>query len=286
MDWITTWDFAILDWIQAHLRCGAADQFFSTITHLADGGVFWILLAVVLLVIPKTRRFRLSPGPGPSAGWHFLQRPAQAAYRPGAALSAAPRGAAADRAAVGLLLPLGPCGGLLCRGGGAGSQPCQGVGLESGAGDSAGPFAASIYMYITRRISWPVRWSVPWPGWPVRRWQSVCPRAGRKKSSLTWPTDPARRRAIRTIKENAASALSQRCRGGVFILLWGPGQMFSGWWRVLRQRFFSLRPERPALLQHAVLPRLGPAPGERLAGLRPAPAAVAASYAAALGHRG
>ena len=49
MDWITTWDFSILDWIQAHLRCGAADQFFSTITHLADGGVFWILLAVVLL---------------------------------------------------------------------------------------------------------------------------------------------------------------------------------------------------------------------------------------------
>ena len=60
MDWITTWDFAILDWIQAHLRCGAADQFFSTITHLADGGVFWILLAVVLLVIPKTRRFGLA----------------------------------------------------------------------------------------------------------------------------------------------------------------------------------------------------------------------------------
>ena len=60
MDWITTWDFAILDWIQAHLRCGAADQFFSTITHLADGGVFWILLAVVLLIIPKTRRFGLA----------------------------------------------------------------------------------------------------------------------------------------------------------------------------------------------------------------------------------
>lgn len=60
MDWITTWDFAILDWIQAHLRCGAADQFFSTITHLADGGVFWILLAVVLLAIPKTRRFGLA----------------------------------------------------------------------------------------------------------------------------------------------------------------------------------------------------------------------------------
>ena len=60
MDWITTWDFSILDWIQAHLRCGAADQFFSTITHLADGGVFWILLAVVLLVIPKTRRFGLA----------------------------------------------------------------------------------------------------------------------------------------------------------------------------------------------------------------------------------
>ena len=37
---------------------------FSTITHLADGGVFWILLAVVLLVIPKTRWFA-GPGPWP-----------------------------------------------------------------------------------------------------------------------------------------------------------------------------------------------------------------------------
>ena len=45
-----SFDLPILDWIQAHLRCGAADQFFSTITHLADGGVFWILLAVVLLL--------------------------------------------------------------------------------------------------------------------------------------------------------------------------------------------------------------------------------------------
>lgn len=59
MGWITTQDFAILDWIRAHLQSSAGDAFFSRITHLGDGGVFWIVLTVLFLILPKTRRLGL-----------------------------------------------------------------------------------------------------------------------------------------------------------------------------------------------------------------------------------
>lgn len=50
------WEFQVLDWIQT-LRNPVLDEFFSHITHLGGmGGIFWILWAVVLLCIPKTRK--------------------------------------------------------------------------------------------------------------------------------------------------------------------------------------------------------------------------------------
>lgn len=49
-------DFAILDWIQLHLRCGFLDFLAPRITALGDHGFFWILLAAALLLRPKTRR--------------------------------------------------------------------------------------------------------------------------------------------------------------------------------------------------------------------------------------
>lgn len=51
-----TLEFAILDWIQAHLRCGFLDAVLPPITHLCDHGEIWILLALILLVIRRTRR--------------------------------------------------------------------------------------------------------------------------------------------------------------------------------------------------------------------------------------
>ena len=60
MNSITTMDLAILDWIQCHLQSPAADRFFSLVTHLGDGGIFWILLAAVFLVRPRTRRLGLA----------------------------------------------------------------------------------------------------------------------------------------------------------------------------------------------------------------------------------
>lgn len=49
-------ELSILDFIAEHLRTPALDRFFSVITHFGDSGIGWIVLAVLLLVIPKTRR--------------------------------------------------------------------------------------------------------------------------------------------------------------------------------------------------------------------------------------
>ncbi len=55
-------DLPILDWIASHLRCGFLDVFMRYITVLGDAGIFWILLAVALLLIPKYRRVGFSMG--------------------------------------------------------------------------------------------------------------------------------------------------------------------------------------------------------------------------------
>ena len=53
---ITEVDLSILDWIQAHLRCGFLDHAVPAITMLGEAGWIWILLAVVLLARKSTRK--------------------------------------------------------------------------------------------------------------------------------------------------------------------------------------------------------------------------------------
>ena len=48
-------EFKLLDWIQT-LRTPVLDQVMCWITKLGNGGAIWILLAVALLVIPRTRK--------------------------------------------------------------------------------------------------------------------------------------------------------------------------------------------------------------------------------------
>ena len=55
-----SFDLPILDWIQAHLQCGFMDTIMPIITLFGEGGVFWIAWAVILLIIPKTRKIGLS----------------------------------------------------------------------------------------------------------------------------------------------------------------------------------------------------------------------------------
>ena len=50
-------EFAILDWIQAHLRCGFLDAVLPLITRTADHGELWIILALVLLAIRSQRKY-------------------------------------------------------------------------------------------------------------------------------------------------------------------------------------------------------------------------------------
>ena len=50
-------ELAILDWIQAHLRCGFLDAVLPVITRTADHGELWIILALVLLAIGSQRRY-------------------------------------------------------------------------------------------------------------------------------------------------------------------------------------------------------------------------------------
>lgn len=50
-------ELAILDWIQAHLRCGFLDAALPFISRLADHGEVWIVLAAVLLLLRRQRRY-------------------------------------------------------------------------------------------------------------------------------------------------------------------------------------------------------------------------------------
>ena len=49
-------ELAILDWIQAHLRCGFLDAVLPAISWTCNHGELWIVLALCLLAVRRTRR--------------------------------------------------------------------------------------------------------------------------------------------------------------------------------------------------------------------------------------
>jgi len=55
-----TAELAVLDWIQLHLRCDFLDWLMPFISRLSNHGEVWILLAAVLLLIPRQRRYGIS----------------------------------------------------------------------------------------------------------------------------------------------------------------------------------------------------------------------------------
>ena len=60
MTFIFPGEASLLLWIQEHLRNAILDPIMTTITQFGDGGIFWIILAVLMLCIPKTRRTGLA----------------------------------------------------------------------------------------------------------------------------------------------------------------------------------------------------------------------------------
>lgn len=49
-------EFNILNFIQQNLRLELMDKIMVMITHLGDAGIIWIILTLILLLIPKTRK--------------------------------------------------------------------------------------------------------------------------------------------------------------------------------------------------------------------------------------
>ena len=55
-------DLPVLDWIQTHLQSELLDKAMPIVTMLGDAGIFWIACAVLLMLIPRTRRMGLGMG--------------------------------------------------------------------------------------------------------------------------------------------------------------------------------------------------------------------------------
>lgn len=55
-------ELKILDFIQDKIACPLLDMVMPIITLFGDGGIFWIALAVIFLIIPKTRKTGFSMG--------------------------------------------------------------------------------------------------------------------------------------------------------------------------------------------------------------------------------
>lgn len=56
MDALNQFEIGILDFIRGTFSCKFLDYFFVGVTSLSDKGIFWIVLAIVLLCFKKTRK--------------------------------------------------------------------------------------------------------------------------------------------------------------------------------------------------------------------------------------
>lgn len=60
MDFLNQYELPILHAVNDFLKCDVLDFFFSKITVLGNGGIFWIILAVIFFIFKKTRKMGLS----------------------------------------------------------------------------------------------------------------------------------------------------------------------------------------------------------------------------------
>lgn len=55
-------DLPILDWIAANLWCPFLDAVMPVVTALGNGGIFWIAVSLILMLLPKYRKAGFSMG--------------------------------------------------------------------------------------------------------------------------------------------------------------------------------------------------------------------------------
>lgn len=53
---VNSFDAAVMTFVQEHFHNPVTDTLFPILTYLGEGGVFWILLALILLFFPQKRR--------------------------------------------------------------------------------------------------------------------------------------------------------------------------------------------------------------------------------------
>lgn len=53
---MNAFEIPILDFIQKYFRCAFLDWFMPLITRLGDGGILWIALAVLFMILPRYRK--------------------------------------------------------------------------------------------------------------------------------------------------------------------------------------------------------------------------------------
>lgn len=70
-DWITKMDLHLLNWIQENIKCDVLDTILPVITFLGDKGWIFIVGAVLLFAVPKTRMWGAKLGTSLSLGLVF-----------------------------------------------------------------------------------------------------------------------------------------------------------------------------------------------------------------------
>lgn len=56
------WEAAFLLYIQENIRSDMLTQLLTTLTHTGDKGLIWIVICILMVIIPKTRRFGIIAG--------------------------------------------------------------------------------------------------------------------------------------------------------------------------------------------------------------------------------
>ena len=68
MQIITNIDFSLLNWIHEHLVCSFLNFLMPKITFLGNGGLIWIVAAIIMIFFKKYRKTGIMIGTGLSAG--------------------------------------------------------------------------------------------------------------------------------------------------------------------------------------------------------------------------